>query len=201
MADAPVINALEDTDHTPTANEIKRLQSVIDQQSQELVRANARAESAEAARDDYEERLDAMTEKYKASKILLENIVAPKTREVCTLVQRITRTEDRTASDAELAARLSQGWEKFDCSIVTGDVAIRYVTLIRECPAPQPEQRTPLVTAVPNSQMTIIPSAETPVVSSRAQQLINASNARIDAAAPLSPVTANFLRFMAAVQS
>lgn len=203
LADADVFadSFPHDPELTATAQEIKRLQATIDQQRQEITRANIRAEAAEAARDDYEVRLDAMTEKYKASKILLENIVAPKAREVCTLVQRITRTEDRAASDAELAARLSQGWEKFDCSIVTGDVAIRYVTLTRECPTPQPEQRAPLVTAVPNSQMTIIPSVEAPVVSSRAQQLINASNARIEAAAPLSPVTADFLRFMAAVQS
>ena len=184
---------IEDADLTATAQEIKRLQSIIDDQRQQLIRANTRADNAEAARDDYEERLDAMTEKYKASKILLENIVTPQRKEVFPF---------RDITAIELQRRINDGWEILHMQFMAnpaGEDRLN-VVLSRECPAPQPE-RAPLVTAVPNSQMTIIPSVEALATSSRAQQLINASNARIEAAAPLSPVTADFLRFMAAVQS
>jgi hypothetical protein len=59
-------------------------------------------------------------------------------KEVVTLIHAIGQPEERVKGDTELSQRLNDGWQKFECAFVgnQGERTIRYVTLVRDLPAP-----------------------------------------------------------------
>lgn len=202
----PVCTAKQvDADLTATAQEIKRLQSIIEIQRLRITRAETRADLAEAARDDYLDRLDSITEKYKAAQILLEGVVAPKAREVCTLVQSLTMTGQRISADKELAERLNEGWEVLNITITSvplndegQEMLTRIVTLSRECPAPSQEMPTVQHGTIIIQPAPFPPMKPAPAITAmnRFAQMKAESDARVEAAAPYSPLTMAVVNYL-----
>mgnify|MGYP006921315353 CR=1 FL=1 len=73
----------------------------------------------------------------------------PTCKEVCTLVQKLSNPEDRRASDAELAEKLSEGWVSLNTTVTSVESELftyytRIVTLVRDLPAqPAPKAAQP----------------------------------------------------------
>ena len=73
---------------------------------------------------------------------------APVRKEVCTLAQRMRNPEERSASDMQLAANLSEGWTILDMSYDFDETTWRWITLVRDLPADRPKATLPATTAV-----------------------------------------------------